>query len=46
MRLQVSSRAYHTQATVFPGMAQGMLLEAGWQTVADHILRWLNARGF
>jgi pimeloyl-ACP methyl ester carboxylesterase len=39
--VEATARAYHTQATMFP-MAHDMMLEAGWQDVADHILRWLN----
>jgi len=26
-------------------MAHDMMLEAGWQSVADRILRWLGDRG-
>ena len=34
--------AYNTQATIFPDMAHDMMLEAGWQQVADTIIRWLD----
>ncbi|MEJ2750883.1 MAG: alpha/beta fold hydrolase [Anaerolineae bacterium] len=34
--------AYHTQARIFPNMAHDMMLESGWQTVADAILDWLE----
>ncbi len=40
-----TAHAYHTQAEMFPGMAHEMMLEAGWQTVADRILGWLGTRG-
>lgn len=39
--VKATARAYHTQATFYP-MAHDMMLEAGWQDVADHILRWLD----
>jgi len=35
---------YNTQAYIFPDMAHDMMLEAGWQNVADCILGWLDAR--
>lgn len=41
--VEATARAYHTQATFF-NMAHDMMLEDGWQDVADHILRWLNER--
>ena len=42
--VEATARAYHTQATFF-NMAHDMMLEDGWQDVADHILRWLDQRG-
>jgi pimeloyl-ACP methyl ester carboxylesterase len=42
--IEATARAYRTRATFFP-MAHDMMLEAGWQDVADHILRWLNRLG-
>jgi pimeloyl-ACP methyl ester carboxylesterase len=41
--VEATARAYHTEATFYP-MAHDMMLEAGWQDVADHILRWLGER--
>ncbi len=43
--VEATARAYHTLAEVFPGMAHDIMLEAGWQTVADRILGWLSMRG-
>jgi pimeloyl-ACP methyl ester carboxylesterase len=40
-----TARAYGTTAEFFSGMAHDMMLEAGWQAVADRILNWLKARG-
>lgn len=39
-----TAQAYNTTATVFPHMAHDMMLERGWQRVADEILAWLNSR--
>ncbi|MFQ5577054.1 MAG: alpha/beta hydrolase [Anaerolineae bacterium] len=41
-QIKATARAYHTTAHIFPGMAHDMMLEAGWQAVADHILAWLD----
>lgn len=43
--VQATARAYHTTAHIFPGLAHDMMLEPGWQAVADRILAWLNERG-
>lgn len=42
--VEATARAYNTQATIFPNMAHDMMLEAGWQSVADTILTWLDSR--
>jgi hypothetical protein len=42
---QATARAYGTDAVVFPDMAHDMMLERGWETVADRILAWLKERG-
>jgi alpha-beta hydrolase superfamily lysophospholipase len=43
--VEATARAYQTQAAVLPGMAHDMMLEAGWQAVADRILIWLQELG-
>jgi pimeloyl-ACP methyl ester carboxylesterase len=43
--VQATARAYHTTAEIFPDMAHDMMLEPGWQAVADRILTWLNGQG-
>ncbi|HLB49446.1 MAG TPA: alpha/beta fold hydrolase [Anaerolineales bacterium] len=43
--VQATARAYNTTAEIFPNMAHDMMLEAGWQAVADRIIAWLNERG-
>jgi pimeloyl-ACP methyl ester carboxylesterase len=40
-----TARAYRTQARMYPKMAHGMMLEAGWQDAAYAILAWLRERG-
>ena len=43
--VHASAKAYRTQAEIFDDMAHDMMLEAGWQSVADRILSWLEERG-
>jgi alpha-beta hydrolase superfamily lysophospholipase len=38
-------RAYTAQAEFFPNMAHDMMLEAGWQKVAERIVAWLKEKG-
>ena len=40
--IEVTARAYKTQAEFFPNMAHSMMLEAGWQSVAERILKWFR----
>lgn len=37
--------AYQTHAQFFPHMGHNMMLEPGWQAVADRIVGWLGERG-
>ena len=41
-----TARAYNTDAIIFPNIAHNMMLEEGWQAVADSILEWLRAYDF
>ena len=43
--VEATARAYSTQARIFPNMAHDLMLEDGWQDVADSILSWLEERG-
>jgi hypothetical protein len=43
--IEATARAYNTQAEIIPDVAHNSMLEMGWQTVAERILAWLNARG-
>ncbi|MBN2027177.1 MAG: alpha/beta fold hydrolase [Actinobacteria bacterium] len=40
-----TARAYGAQFEIFPGMAHDMMLEEGWQDVADKIIAWLREQG-
>jgi pimeloyl-ACP methyl ester carboxylesterase len=42
---QTTARAYGTEAQIFPNMGHNMMLEPGWQAVAERIDGWLVARG-
>jgi pimeloyl-ACP methyl ester carboxylesterase len=39
--VHATARAYRTEATIFDGMGHDVMLEPGWQAVAEHIDRWL-----
>jgi pimeloyl-ACP methyl ester carboxylesterase len=40
-----TAAAYRTTATVFPDIGHELMLEPGWQDVADHIAFWLDRQG-
>lgn len=42
--VEATARAYHTRAHFFP-MAHDMMLESGWEQVADKMAAWLDERG-
>jgi alpha-beta hydrolase superfamily lysophospholipase len=42
--VQDTARAYRTDAVIFDGMGHNMMLEPGWDTVAECIDSWLTAR--
>lgn len=37
-----TARAYRTEAEIFPDMGHNMMLEPGWEAVADRIHTWLK----
>jgi pimeloyl-ACP methyl ester carboxylesterase len=43
--VEATARWHNTQAELFPNMAHDMMLESGWQAVADRILGWLGESG-
>ncbi|MGB0973151.1 MAG: alpha/beta hydrolase [Mycobacterium sp.] len=43
--VRATARAYGTKAEFFPQMGHNMMLEPGWQTVAERLDTWLRGRG-
>ena len=43
--MTATARAYGTKPVMFPGMAHDMMLEAGWEGVAETMLAWLHEHG-
>ena len=43
--IQKTARAYGTEAEFFSGMGHNMMLEPGWQAVAERIDGWLTGQG-
>jgi hypothetical protein len=39
------ARSYRTSAELFPNMGHDMMLEPGWQAVAERIDGWLSGQG-
>lgn len=42
--VEATAQAYGTEAELFPDMGHGMMLDVGWQQVADRMLEWLDGR--
>ncbi|EQA43941.1 putative lysophospholipase [Leptospira broomii serovar Hurstbridge str. 5399] len=40
-----TGKSYRTQAEIFPNMTHDMMLDVGWEKVANRILTWLNELG-
>ncbi|MBL8660365.1 MAG: alpha/beta hydrolase [Rhodospirillales bacterium] len=40
--LEATAKTYRTRPEIFPNMAHAMMLEAGWQAVAERICEWLE----
>jgi pimeloyl-ACP methyl ester carboxylesterase len=40
---ELTARAYGTEPVMFDGLAHAMMLEHGWQRVAEHLAGWLDA---
>lgn len=43
--VEATAQTYGVRAEFFPNMAHDMMLEDGWQIVADRILSWLDEQG-
>ena len=44
--IHTTAAAYHTKAEFFQSMGHAMMLDVGWQGVADRILTCFNQKGF
>jgi pimeloyl-ACP methyl ester carboxylesterase len=42
--VHATARAYHVEAEIFPKMGHDMMLESGWDAVAERIHEWLETR--
>jgi len=43
--IRATARAYDTDAHFFSDMGHDMMLEPGWQAVAERVIQWLGHRG-
>jgi pimeloyl-ACP methyl ester carboxylesterase len=43
--VRATAEHFGVRAEIFPAMAHAMMLEPGWQTVADRIIGWLTGAG-
>lgn len=43
--VEATARAYRSAPEIWAGMAHDMMLEEGWQSVAERIIEWLDYRG-
>jgi alpha-beta hydrolase superfamily lysophospholipase len=43
--IEKTGRAYQADCKIFPRMAHDMMLEDGWEDVAEYIAGWLKAKG-
>jgi len=40
-----TAMAYHTSAEFFPAIGHAMMLDVGWETVAERMIAWLGTKG-
>lgn len=43
--VEATAKAYNTRAEFFPDMGHAMMLDVGWQAVADRIMEWFDEQG-
>lgn len=43
--VEATARAYGAQVELFSGMGHALILDTGWQFVADDMLKWLDEQG-
>ncbi len=44
-QVELTARHYGVEAEIFNGMGHGLMLECGWERVAERILAWLDEKG-
>jgi pimeloyl-ACP methyl ester carboxylesterase len=44
-QVRATARAYGVEAQLFPAMGHAMMLDVGWQAVADRMAAWLDRQG-
>lgn len=44
-KIESTARRYNAPYEIFPALSHSMMLDPGWQQVADHMLAWLHAHG-
>jgi pimeloyl-ACP methyl ester carboxylesterase len=42
--VELTAKAYNTQARIIGNVAHDMMLENGWQDIADIIISWLRGK--
>nr|VFJ50785.1 MAG: Lysophospholipase, alpha-beta hydrolase superfamily [Candidatus Kentron sp. DK] len=40
--VRATAKAYKTEAEIFPHMGHAMMVETGWEAIADRIIRWID----
>ncbi len=43
-QIKATAKAYNTEAILFPNLAHMMMLEDGWQDVADSMIQWISEK--
>ena len=43
-KIEKTARVFNADCKIFPDMAHDMMLERGWQTVADFMIKWLEKK--
>jgi hypothetical protein len=41
--VELTARAYQARCKIFPGMGHDMMLEDGWESVAEFMRRWIES---
>ena len=41
--VEATAKAYDVEAKIYPKMGHNLMVDVGWETVADDLLHWINA---